>query len=110
MADLTPKSYFEEALPAKFTANPKLVSEVNAILEFQIGGPTGGTWTVDCSAEGAGKVSEGSKGTAKTTVICGDADFLNILTKKTNATMAFMSGKLKVKGDMQLAMKLQKVL
>jgi putative sterol carrier protein len=109
MADLTSKSFFDTELPTKLTNNPKIVTDLNSILEFQIGGPAGGTWTVDASPEGAGKITEGSTGNAKCVVICGDADFVNILTKKSNAQMAFMSGKLKVKGDMSLALKLQKI-
>jgi putative sterol carrier protein len=109
MSDMTSRSFFESTLPAKFQGNPKIVSDLNAILEFQIGGDNGGTWTVDASPEGAGKITEGSGGNAKCTVICGDQDFINIITKKSNAQMAFMSGKLKIKGDMGLALKLQKI-
>ena len=35
---------------------------------------------------------------------------MNIVAGKMNPQMAFMSGKLKIKGDMGLAMKLQKVI
>jgi putative sterol carrier protein len=108
MADLTSRSFFETELPAKFVNKPGMSGELNSVLEFQIGGPAGGTWTVDTS-NGASKISEGSTGNAKCTVICSDADFVGILTKKTNAQMAFMSGKLKIKGDMGLALKLQKI-
>ena len=108
MSDLTPKSYFSNDLPAKFAANPQTAKDINSKLEFQIGGPSGGTWTVDCTG-GEGKVTEGSAGDAKTTIICGDSDFMGILSKKTNPQMLFMSGKLKVKGDMALALKLQKL-
>lgn len=109
MSDLTSRSFFEKDLPAKLQANPKIASDLNAVLEFQIGGAAGGTWTVDATPAGAGKISEGSQGAAKCTVICGDQDFVNIITKKSNAQMAFMSGKLKIKGDMGLALKLQKI-
>jgi putative sterol carrier protein len=108
MADLTSRSFFETELPTKLANNPKIVTDMNATLEFQIGGPSGGTWTVDATPAGGGKITEGSTGSAKCTVICGDADFVNIITK-SNAQMAFMAGKLKVKGDMGLALKLQKI-
>ena len=39
-----------------------------------------------------------------------DADFLAIVNGKLNPQMAFMSGKLKIQGDMGLAMKLQQIL
>lgn len=38
------------------------------------------------------------------------ADFMDIAAGKTNAQMAFMMGKLKVEGDMGIAMQLGKVL
>ena len=37
-------------------------------------------------------------------------DFVDLATGKLDGTMAFMSGKLKIKGDMGLAMKLQNIL
>jgi len=55
-------------------------------------------------------VQAGSTGNAKCTVTCAANDFMNIVSGKMNPQMAFMSGKLKIKGDMGLAMKLQKVI
>jgi putative sterol carrier protein len=43
-------------------------------------------------------------------VNCTDGDFLNIVNGKLNPQMAFMSGKLRIQGDMGLAMKLQQIL
>jgi putative sterol carrier protein len=43
-------------------------------------------------------------------VTCAAPDFMNIVSGKMNPQMAFMSGKLKIKGDLGLAMKLQKVI
>jgi len=37
-------------------------------------------------------------------------DFLSMVDGKLNPTAAFMSGKLKLKGDMGLAMKLQSII
>ena len=37
-------------------------------------------------------------------------DFVDLSSGKLDGTMAFMSGKIKIKGDMGLAMKLQSVL
>lgn len=108
--EITPKAVLEEQIPGKIQAKPELVKEINSVYEFNITGDKGGTWTVDLTEAGGGKVTEGSTGNAKCTVTVGDQDFINIITKKTNAQMAFMSGKLKVKGDMGLALKLQKIL
>jgi putative sterol carrier protein len=43
-------------------------------------------------------------------VACADADFLNIVNGKLNAQMAFMMGKLKIQGDMGMALKLAQLL
>ena len=109
MADQTPKSYFEEKIAAKLKADPASSKAVNACYEFNITGDNGGVWTVDLTKE-PGVVSAGTTGTAKCIVTCAAPDFMNIVSGKMNPQMAFMSGKLKIKGDMGLAMKLQKVI
>ena len=109
MADQTPKAYFEEKIARKLVEKPETSKAVNSIYEFNITGENGGVWTVDLTKE-PGTVQAGSTGNAKCTVTCAANDFMNIVSGKMNPQMAFMSGKLKIKGDMGLAMKLQKVI
>ena len=109
MADQTPKSFFEEKIAKKLKDKPETSKAVNSVYEFNITGDNGGVWTVDLTKE-PGVVSAGSTGNAKCTVTCSSNDFMNIVSGKMNPQMAFMSGKLKIKGDMGLAMKLQKVI
>jgi putative sterol carrier protein len=108
-APMTPKQYFEEKIAKKLVDKPETSKAVNSIYEFNITGDNGGVWTVDLTKE-PGVVTAGSGGTAKCTVTCSSPDFMNIVSGKMNPQMAFMSGKLKIKGDMGLAMKLQKVI
>ena len=103
------KEIFERHMPAKLQAKPDVVAKINAIYQFNISGPDGGTWSVDCTQPG-GRIEAGSAPNAKCTVVAVDLDFLNIVNGKLNAQMAFMSGKLKIQGDMGLAMKLQQIL
>jgi putative sterol carrier protein len=79
------------------------------VYQFNISGPGGGSWSVDCTQPG-GKVQAGTSPTPKCTVAAVDQDFLAIVNGKLNAQMAFMSGKLKIQGDMGLALKLQQIL
>ncbi len=103
------KDVFEKHIPAKFQAKPDVVQKINAIYQFNISGPGGGAWSVDCTQPG-GKVEPGTAASPKCTVAAVDNDFLAIVNGRLNAQMAFMSGKLRIQGDMGLALKLQQIL
>jgi putative sterol carrier protein len=100
---------FEKHIPHRLASKPDLIEKINAVYQFNIAGPGGGVWSVDCTQPG-GKVQPGSAPNAKCTVSAVDLDFLAIVNGKLNAQMAFMSGKLKIQGDMGLALKLQQIL
>jgi putative sterol carrier protein len=72
---------------------------------FEIDGA--GTWKVDVD-DGKVTVTEGG-GDADTTISASDETFQKIAAGEQNATAAYMTGKLKIKGDMGAAMKLQKL-
>jgi putative sterol carrier protein len=103
------KDIFERHIPSRLKNKPDVVSKINAVYQFNISGPSGGSWSVDCTKAG-GEITAGQVDGAKCTVSCSDADFLNIVNGKLSPQMAFMSGKLKIQGDMGLAMKLQQIL
>lgn len=103
------KDIFEKHLPQRLAAKPDVVAKIGAVYQFNISGPSGGAWSVDCTAPG-GKITAGLSPAAKCTVDASDAHFLDIVNGRLNPQMAFMSGKLKIKGDMGLAMKLQQIL
>ena len=109
MAAESIKDVFERHIPERLQNKPDVVSKINAIYQFNISGPGGGQWSVDCTRPG-GAIASGQDTAAKCTVNATDADFLNIVNGKLNPQMAFMSGKLKIQGDMGLAMKLQQIL
>src|SRR5438477_10134827 len=106
MADTTPKSYFEEKIAQKLKDKPETSKAVNSVYEFNITGDNGGVWTVDLTKEPE-TVQAGTTGTAKRTVTCASADFMNIVSGKMNPQMAILSVKLKIKRDIDLAMNLQ---
>jgi putative sterol carrier protein len=109
MADLTPKFFFEEKIARKLAERPDLSKAVNGVYQFVIEGEDGGTWIVDLCKE-PGVVSAGPSEAAKCTVTAKSSDFVDIVSRKINAQMAFLTGKLRVKGDMGLAIKLTKVI
>ncbi|MBN2493984.1 MAG: SCP2 sterol-binding domain-containing protein [Deltaproteobacteria bacterium] len=106
---MTPKEIFEDQLPGKLKEKGDEVTKVNAVYQFDITGDNGGKWWVDTTTSG-GAVGDGEKDGAKCTITMASSDFVDMVTGKLNGQMAFMTGKLKIKGDMSLAMKLGSVL
>jgi putative sterol carrier protein len=109
MSDLTPSFIFSDKIPAKIASNPDKVRSINAIYQFNISGDMGGEWVLDLTKD-SDQVSEGTTDDAKCTVTMKDVDFVSLWSGKLPAQMAFMTGKLKIKGDMSLAMKLTQVI
>ena len=66
-----------------------------------------GKWTVDVN-NGKLNVSEGGD-QADCTISVSEDNFEQLISGDLNPTSAYMTGKLKVKGDMGAAMKLQKL-
>ncbi len=109
MSDLTATQIFNEDLPAKLEKNADSVTKVNAVYQFNISGDNGGTWTVDLTKD-SDFVSEGASDDADCTVTMKEDDFIAMWDGSLPGTQAFMTGKLKIAGDMGLAMKLQKII
>jgi putative sterol carrier protein len=72
---------------------------------FEIEGA--GTWKVDV-VDGKVSVAEGS-GDADVTIRASQETFTAIASGEQNPTTAYMTGKIKIDGDMGAAMKLQKL-
>ena len=78
---------------------------MNASYLFDIEGA--GRWSVEVD-DGKVTVTEGGEN-ADTTISTSEETFERIVDGELNPTSAYMTGKLKVKGDMGAAMKLQKL-
>ena len=94
---------FFESLPTRVDAD-KTAGMNNSYL-FDIDGA--GKWKVDVQ-DGNVTVTEGAED-ADVTISTSEETFEKITSGEQNATSAYMTGKLKVKGDMGAAMKLQKL-
>ncbi|UCD84384.1 MAG: SCP2 sterol-binding domain-containing protein [Deltaproteobacteria bacterium] len=104
----TVKDSFDKGIAEGLKQDPEKAKSVNAVYLFNITGDGGGKWTVDLTADPPA-VIEGDAGNAQCTITIADQDWLGLLAGKLNGQQLFMSGKLKISGDMSLAMKLQKV-
>jgi putative sterol carrier protein len=94
---------FFEGLPAR--ADTSKLAGMNNSYIFDIEGA--GQWFVTVE-DGTVSVRVG-EGEADCTISTSEENFQKILSGEQNATSAYMTGKLKVKGDMGAAMKLQKL-
>lgn len=90
-------------------AQPPEMQGITAVYQFVLEGEDGGNYYLSFS-NGAGVVNEGTAENPNITITMAAADFKDLVAGKLNAMSAFMSGKLKIKGDMMLAMKLQSLL
>ncbi len=95
---------FFETLEARAGDSSKAAG-LNASYLFDISGA--GKWTVRVE-NGKVSVQEG-EGEADTTISASDETFVKIVNGEQNPTSAFMTGKLKVSGDLGNAMKLQQL-
>ncbi len=109
MSELTCQEVFEKHIPERLAAKPEVVQQINNAYQFEITGDGGGSWVVDLTKT-ADFVSAGSIDEPGVTVTMTAKDFVALVEGKLNGQMAFMSGKLKIKGDMSLALKLQQIL
>lgn len=102
---------FFEKFEAKAGANTDAATQPNAIYQFNVTGDGGGEWNLDLTkgktTEFVGKGTHDSPGA---TITVSSEDWLGMLNGSLNPMQAFMSGKIKIDGDMTLAMSLQQVM
>ena len=98
----TVKETFDQ-MPSRFKADR--AAGTNAVIQYDISGDGGGTWHVVIK-DGACTVASGPGVNPSLTLQMAAQDWLDMTGGKQSGQMLFMSGKLKLKGDMGLAMKL----
>ena len=92
------------AMAANFDASK--VGDMDASVVFDLSGDDGGQWTA-VIANGAAEVSEGVQDDATATIKMDAGDFVDMSKGDLNPMTAFMTGKVKVEGDLGTVMKLQ---
>ncbi|XP_057346705.1 peroxisomal multifunctional enzyme type 2 [Manis pentadactyla] len=103
---------FEEIGRRLKTVGHEMVKKVSGVFEWHItkGGNIGAKWTIDLKND-SGKVYQGpAKGSADTTFILSDEDFMEVVLGKLDPQKAFFSGRLKARGNIMLSQKLQMIL
>jgi putative sterol carrier protein len=98
----TPSELFER-IGQMVKGQSELLTSVGAVYRFILEGEGGGTWLVDLKSGPA--VSSGD-GPAECTLRMSSTDFVDLFEGRANGQALFFGGKLKVEGDMGLALKL----
>jgi putative sterol carrier protein len=105
---MTTKEIFNE-MQKGMDANPAKLAGIKGVFQFDISGTDSGIYSV-AIADGKAVVSEGAPPSADITITMASNDFADMVEGRLDAIAAFMGGKLRVKGDMMLAMQLQSLL
>ncbi|CAG4975416.1 unnamed protein product [Colias eurytheme] len=102
-------------IPALFdaiskTISAELVQKTQAVYQFNVKGKEEGIWHLDLK-NGDGACGAGEPKAAPDATLTMDGNhFAEMFAGKLKPTTAFMMGKLKIKGDLQKAMKLEKMM
>ena len=104
MTKMTSAQAVFDAIPG--LANPEQLKGINAKIQFDLSGEGGGQWVVGV-ADGQVAVNPGTTESPNVTASMSAADYLAMVNGELKPMTAFMQGKVKIKGDMGLVMKLQ---
>ncbi|HIC94937.1 MAG TPA: SCP2 sterol-binding domain-containing protein [Anaerolineae bacterium] len=104
MPEFTSAAQALEALPA--LADPEKLAGLEASVLFDLSGEGGGQWTATI-ANSQLSIAEEAIAAPTMTLKMTAADFVAMVNGDLNAMAAFMQGRLKVEGDMSVAVRLQ---
>lgn len=85
--------------------NPEAAQGVTAVFQWDVLGDNGGVWHIKV-ADGAAELVNERHPTPTVSQTCGTDLFLSMVNYEIDGMQAFMSGRLKMSGDMNVAMKI----
>lgn len=97
---------FLEALAERINANPDRFGVKQAVFLFTLSGEDGGTWALRVDG-GRASVEQGPADRPDVTIEMSAQDFQEMAAGRLGPVAAYMSGRLKISGDIGLAMRLQ---
>lgn len=95
-----------EKMPGAFI--PEKAQGLDAAIQFKFTGAEPGEW-VAAIKDGKVGVSKGTHPSPKMTLTADSDDYVKIFTGELDGMQAFMQGKIKLAGDLNLAMKLMQM-
>lgn len=104
MAEATNVAGAVDIMKGRFNAGA--AGDMDAVYQINLHGSEPGNYYLHIS-NGSLETAEGTHDSPNITISMSSSDFVDMTNGKLNATMAYMGGKLKISGDMGLAMKMQ---
>jgi putative sterol carrier protein len=95
-----------EKMPGAFI--PEKAQGVDSVIQFKFTGDEAGDWFAAIK-DGKVDVSRGTHPSPKMTLTADSQDYVKIFTGELDGMQAFMQGKIKLAGDLNLAMKLMQM-
>jgi putative sterol carrier protein len=100
--DSTPQEVFDSMRGSFQTAKAK---GVHARYQWDLSGPQGGQWWIDVN-DGTYKMGKGKIDNPSVTFVAKDKDWVAVSNHQMGGTWAYLTGRLKIRGDQALARKL----
>ena len=101
----TPQQVFD-GMRQSFRANQ--AKGVHARYQWDLSGPNGGQWWIDVN-DGAYKMGKGKIDHPNVTFVATDKDWVAVCKGQLGGTWAYLTGRLKVRGDQGVARKLGEI-
>jgi putative sterol carrier protein len=101
----TPQQVFD-GMRQSFRANQ--AKGVHARYQWDLSGPNGGQWWIDVN-DGAYKMGKGKIDHPNVTFVATDKDWVAVCNGQLGGTWAYLTGRLKVRGDQGVARKLGEI-
>ncbi len=98
----TPQEIFDSM---RDSFQPAKAQGVHARYQWDLSGPRGGQWWIDVN-DGKYKMGRGTIANANVTFVASDKDWVAVSKHQMGGTWAYLTGRLKIRGDQGLAREL----
>jgi putative sterol carrier protein len=100
------KEFLEVKMNKRMTENPKVVDGFDCVYQFEIDEHI---WNLDLLNSSDREIKKGRHDDPDCSIIVSGENFEKLVRGKLNVPLALISGKIKIKGDKTLALKLAKL-
>ncbi len=107
--DMKAKEIIEVKVAKRLLDNPFHAKSIGAAVAIVLTGEDGGRWVIDCTKDPA-QVRRDESSPVATTISLATSDLERIFLGELDPQTAFMNGKVKVEGNLSIAIKLGQLL